>query len=148
MLIHACVQARDEENSELYSNYRPARLVDGRPHPDPIVETASLAGVSPPKPKYQHHLQVTHQLDCCSHAQPMCICAALKKLPDTPVCCASFNDALMWAPNVQVCGCRPGICSFDCRTVWLLGSCQMHRLRLWCMPSCALTSGCRMVCVH
>lgn len=52
------LQGCDEETSELYSNYRPARLTDGCPHPDPIVETASLAGVSPPEPKYQHHLQV------------------------------------------------------------------------------------------
>ena len=42
----------------MYSNYKPAWKVDGRPHPDPIVETASLAGVTPPEPKYQHHLQV------------------------------------------------------------------------------------------
>jgi len=97
VLIHACVQARDEENSELYSNYRPARLVDGRPHPDPIVETASLAGVSPPEPKYQHHLQVTYQLTSAALMLTMCICTALKKLPDTPVCCASCDDGSLRA---------------------------------------------------
>lgn len=56
----AIVQGRDEENAELYSNYKPARSdrIGGHPHPDPIVETASLAGVSPPEPSYAHHLQV------------------------------------------------------------------------------------------
>lgn len=58
------LQGRDEENSELYANYRPARLVGGHPHPDPIVETASLAGVSPPEPSYEHHLQVHLDSHC------------------------------------------------------------------------------------
>ena len=35
-----------------------AAMVKGQPHPDDIVETASLASVKPPKPTYQHHLQV------------------------------------------------------------------------------------------
>ena len=99
MLMYACVQARDEENSELYSNYRPARLVDGRPHPDPIVETASLAGVSPPEPQYLHHLQVTHQLTSAALMLSMCFGTVLKKHPDTPVCCASCHDALLRAPD-------------------------------------------------
>lgn len=29
-----------------------------KPHPDPIVETASLAGVVPPDITYKHHLEV------------------------------------------------------------------------------------------
>ena len=57
-LAKAPLQGRDEEDSELYSNYKPAWKVDARPHPHPIVETPSLAGVTPPEPKYQHHLQV------------------------------------------------------------------------------------------
>lgn len=32
---------------------------EGRSHPDPIVETASLAAVVPPDPTYQHSLKVT-----------------------------------------------------------------------------------------
>ena len=35
-----------------------AAMVEGKAHPDPIVETASLASVRPPKPNYVHHLQV------------------------------------------------------------------------------------------
>ena len=30
---------------------------EGKPHPDPVVETSTLAAVSPPLPTYQHHLQ-------------------------------------------------------------------------------------------
>ena len=33
--------------------YRPAKLAYGRPHPDPVVETASLAAVEPPDISYQ-----------------------------------------------------------------------------------------------
>jgi hypothetical protein len=39
---------------------RPAKVQEGLPHPDPIVETATLASVSPPDITYQHHLQVWH----------------------------------------------------------------------------------------
>jgi hypothetical protein len=30
---------------------------DGKPHPDPIVETTTLARTDPPDPTYTHHLQ-------------------------------------------------------------------------------------------
>ena len=33
---------------ETYSNYKPTKLQIGRQHPDPVVETASLASVEPP----------------------------------------------------------------------------------------------------
>ena len=52
------LQGRDEDEVELYSNYQPGRVREGKPHPDPIVETASLAGVAPPEPTYLHHLHV------------------------------------------------------------------------------------------
>jgi hypothetical protein len=35
---------------------RPA-FVKGKAHPDPIVETSSLASIRPPLPTYKHHLQ-------------------------------------------------------------------------------------------
>ena len=41
----------DEEDMgviETYSNYWPSKLKIGKPHPDPVVETASLASVEPP----------------------------------------------------------------------------------------------------
>lgn len=37
---------------------RPAKLCEGLPHPDPIVETQSLAGVMAPDITYTHHLEV------------------------------------------------------------------------------------------
>ena len=33
---------------ETYSNYKPVKLQVGKPHPDSVVETASLASVEPP----------------------------------------------------------------------------------------------------
>jgi len=44
------VAAEDEEDMgviETYSNYKPVKLDVGLPHPDPVVETASLASVEP-----------------------------------------------------------------------------------------------------
>merc|ERR1719193_755635 len=44
------VAAEDEEDMgviETYSNYKPSKLKVGLPHPDPVVETASLASVEP-----------------------------------------------------------------------------------------------------
>ena len=42
--------AEDEEDMgviETYSNYKPTKLDVGLDHPDPVVETASLASVEP-----------------------------------------------------------------------------------------------------
>ena len=50
------VAAEDEEDMgviETYSNYWPAKLKIGKPHPDPVVETASLASVEPPNIWYE-----------------------------------------------------------------------------------------------
>ena len=44
--------AEDEDDMgviETYSNYKPTKLQIGRQHPDPVVETASLASVEPPE---------------------------------------------------------------------------------------------------
>ena len=40
-----------------FTDYRPAKLGYGAPHPDPVVETASLAAVEPPDVTYELHLQ-------------------------------------------------------------------------------------------
>ena len=57
-----CEQGRNEASEELYSNYQPSRVREGKDHPDPIVETSSLAGVTPPEPTYQHHLHVSYSV--------------------------------------------------------------------------------------
>ena len=51
--------AEDEEDMgviETYSNYWPSKLKIGKPHPDPVVETASLASVEPPDVWYEMSL--------------------------------------------------------------------------------------------
>ena len=41
---------------------RPKKLKEGKAHPDPVVETLSLAAVDPPPVTYQHALQVRRVL--------------------------------------------------------------------------------------
>ena len=48
----------------MLSDCRPARVTEGQPHPDPIVETACLANVLPPAPTYRHHIS-----SCVAKAQ-------------------------------------------------------------------------------
>ena len=52
----------------MYENYQPCHVDQGRPHPDRIVETASLAAIEPPVPKYEHQIKVCffylHKLWC------------------------------------------------------------------------------------
>ena len=38
---------------ETYSNYKPMKLEIGKAHPDPVVETASMASVEPPDVWYK-----------------------------------------------------------------------------------------------
>ena len=50
-------EERDDDLDELeeemtYKSYRPAKLVFGRDHPDPVVENATLAAVLPPDVTY------------------------------------------------------------------------------------------------
>ena len=48
--------AEDEDDMgviETYSNYKPMKLDIGKPHPDPVVETASMASVEPPDVWYK-----------------------------------------------------------------------------------------------
>lgn len=49
------MQADEPEDACIYETYK-AKYVEGRPHPDDIVETASLNAVDLPVPTYQHHL--------------------------------------------------------------------------------------------
>uniref|UniRef100_A0A2P2LR73 PHD-type domain-containing protein n=1 Tax=Rhizophora mucronata TaxID=61149 RepID=A0A2P2LR73_RHIMU len=53
---------------ETFTDYRPAKLSIGPPHPDPIVETSSLSAVQPPEPTYElkikDKLEKTKALSC------------------------------------------------------------------------------------
>jgi predicted RNA methylase len=44
------------DSKTLFVPYTPARVKGGRPHPAPIVESASMAGVLPPEITYRPHL--------------------------------------------------------------------------------------------
>lgn len=52
------VEAQDDEfqQAETYSDYMPSKLDIGQRHPDPVVETSSLATVMPPDITYQLNL--------------------------------------------------------------------------------------------
>ncbi|CEF63666.1 Protein strawberry notch homolog 2 [Strongyloides ratti] len=43
-------------HAETYSEYKPAKLRSGNPHPDCVVETSSLSSVSPPEIRY--HVEI------------------------------------------------------------------------------------------
>ncbi|KAG9439302.1 hypothetical protein H6P81_019467 [Aristolochia fimbriata] len=53
---------------ETFQDYRPPKVSIGPPHPDPIVETSSLAAVQPPEPTYdlkiKDHLEKSKALSC------------------------------------------------------------------------------------
>src|ERR1700704_6560654 len=46
----------DEENQTLFVSYAPAKLTGGRPHPAVIVESSSMAAVTPPDITHRPHL--------------------------------------------------------------------------------------------
>ena len=47
----------DEDGGDTYQNYTPSKVQEGQPHPDPVVESASLAAVEPPDVTYRHALR-------------------------------------------------------------------------------------------
>ncbi|GIL64960.1 hypothetical protein Vafri_18816 [Volvox africanus] len=75
-----------EGHVEIYEQYRPAKVTEGPPHPDAIVETASLASVTPPGITYKHHLQENLERNELSNAQLETVLYAFQRfqtrLPD------------------------------------------------------------------
>uniref|UniRef100_A0A7S3QMH8 Strawberry notch AAA domain-containing protein n=1 Tax=Dunaliella tertiolecta TaxID=3047 RepID=A0A7S3QMH8_DUNTE len=66
------IAEEDEEEMDqvnLYAQYRPAKVREGENHPDPIVESQSLAGVTPPDVTYKHHLSAEVKAKKLSNAQ-------------------------------------------------------------------------------
>ncbi|XP_004509999.1 protein FORGETTER 1-like isoform X1 [Cicer arietinum] len=63
---------RDEDEGgmvgETFTDYRPPKVSIGPPHPDPVVETSSLAAVQPPEPTYdpktKDNLESSKALSC------------------------------------------------------------------------------------
>ncbi|CAM9150539.1 unnamed protein product, partial [Discosporangium mesarthrocarpum] len=50
----------------IFNAYKPAKVKEGGPHPDPVVENAILSGVQPPDVTYRHHLppETVENLSC------------------------------------------------------------------------------------
>ncbi|KAF5829652.1 hypothetical protein DUNSADRAFT_15693 [Dunaliella salina] len=66
------ISEEDEEEMDqanLYAQYRPAKVREGFDHPDAIVESQSLAGVTPPDVTYKHHLKAEVRAQKLSNAQ-------------------------------------------------------------------------------
>jgi hypothetical protein len=50
----AAASAEEEAETAQFANYAPKFVKEGAPHPDPCVETSTLAAVAPPQPTYKH----------------------------------------------------------------------------------------------
>ena len=50
----AAASAEEEAETAQFANYTPKFVKEGAPHPDPCVETSTLAAVAPPQPTYKH----------------------------------------------------------------------------------------------
>lgn len=59
IIHHACLRRSARLGDvAMFLACRPQKLKEGQQHPDPVVETLSLAAVEPPNVTYQHSLQV------------------------------------------------------------------------------------------
>ncbi|XP_004488559.1 protein FORGETTER 1 [Cicer arietinum] len=63
-LVNEVEQDEDDGGmaGETFTDYRPAKISIGPPHPDPIVETSSLSAVQPPEPTYDP--KIKDDLEC------------------------------------------------------------------------------------
>lgn len=55
-------ELEDGESGETFAPYKPKKLGLGCDHPDPVVETTSLASVDPPDVSYELHIEVPAHL--------------------------------------------------------------------------------------
>ncbi|CAI5485719.1 unnamed protein product, partial [Closterium sp. Naga37s-1] len=92
----ALIQDEEDEEGvagETFAAYRPAKLSLGRPHPDPVVETASLAGVQPPDIDPSKLALLTGQDDVAANA--------LSSLQLETICYASQRHRQLLPGNVR-----------------------------------------------
>ncbi|BDA46474.1 Protein strawberry notch homolog 1 [Coccomyxa sp. Obi] len=79
-----------------FTDYRPAKLPYGKPHPDPVVETASLGAVEPPDVTYQLQIQDVVESGALSGLQLESIVYACQRheqfLPDKSRCAFFIGD--------------------------------------------------------
>ncbi|KAK7243900.1 hypothetical protein RIF29_38713 [Crotalaria pallida] len=82
---------RDEDEGgmagETFTDYRPAKVSIGPPHPDSVVETSSLSAVQPPDPTYdpktKDDLEISKALSCLQIETLVYACQRhLQHLPD------------------------------------------------------------------
>ncbi|CAI7912606.1 unnamed protein product [Closterium sp. NIES-54] len=92
----ALIQDEEDEEGvagETFAAYCPAKLSLGRPHPDPVVETASLAGVQPPDIDPSKLALLTGQDDVAANA--------LSSLQLETICYASQRHRQLLPGNVR-----------------------------------------------
>ncbi|GAQ77984.1 protein with Helicase_C domain [Klebsormidium nitens] len=76
--------AEADQADDLYANYVPQKVTEGIPHPDPVVETASLAEVVPPDFTYKHGLQKQVSEGSISSLQLESVIYAFEKFENAP----------------------------------------------------------------
>lgn len=59
--ITSAAEEEEEPPEDTWATYRPAHVREGRPHPDPVVESAALAAVTPPPAT--HAPRIRHAID-------------------------------------------------------------------------------------
>ena len=124
---------------------RPAKVNEGRPHPDEIVESALLAHVSPPDITYKHHLEVTlsrpHSV-VTGLPPPGLVtpsqCYGLLHCKSGHVVYAGWH--LHSAPAWKEWHIAGKLAAAVCRISWLKGSSLVPSWRRYCTQTCALAS--------
>jgi hypothetical protein len=85
-----------------FTDYKPAKLPFGKPHPDPVVETASLGAVEPPDVTYELQLDDLVESGALSGLQLESIVYACQRheqfLPDRSRCAFFIGDGELCVP--------------------------------------------------
>ena len=121
-----------------------AAMIEGKPHPDPIVETSSLASIRAPKQTYQHHLQVSLplfglSLDICQIMRKMALPA---NYPMVMKSAYNHLNSVLCIPHLQIYRETSWYSKvlnimYCCRKLKRVGPCQMRSWRRLSMPICA-----------
>ena len=104
--LHLLFPTRRSRLLRLPGRCRPSKVQEGMPHPDPIVETASLASVQPPDIKYKHHLQVRGARAAtprCAHSNHKCMHACMLNAQRVRSVCRCIH----WQQQLDPCSPSP-----------------------------------------
>ncbi len=107
---------------------RPARVTEGKPHPDPIVETACLANVLPPVPTYRHHIGPCVAAGMLSDAQIETVIYANQRFELPPLADGARCSCLV-AEMMGCSQCLHVALSSQCKSISLVfdGALAVHR---------------------